>query len=306
VYNRITYRPDRTAVYCDWDAKRVVIYDHSVGSAIAMFEIAATQFSCDLTWDTRVLLTTNWDRHGVDVWDVPSQTHRQTVPVPFKVGRLVCDRDGQHIAFLLRKGFYATNLRTLSVVRIYNCNEDLDFASFSSLRNHLLVPMLRVGKIMEILFNDLTVHEVAVPVDGMAQWVQHFPDGTRYAVIDTKRSIQVFDTASHSPLWATLLSPVAGKDHIGVGRVSGDGTIVAAVITRRSSNDLVTLDAENGTVLNHFVGVGGWCGLPHGKTLVLSQEKVNSPDDAIPAFNLATGELETVALNGNQADEGGE
>ena len=301
MYDRKIYRPDQIAVYCDWGAGRVVVHDHAAGQAVAKLQLAAREFDCDLSWDNRFLLTTNWHREGIDVWDIPSQSYLRTIPVPFKVGRLICDTGGERVAFLLRKGFYVADLTTLATTKIHNCDEDLSFASFSPLQNHCLVPMLRVGRVAEILFTSFSVCEVALPIGGMARWVCHFLDGMRYAVIDTKKSVHVFDSRRHERLWSTSLASLAGRDHVGVGCVSGDGTIVGAAITRRSSNDTVTLDARDGTILNHFAGIGAWCGSPYGKTLILSAERVTAAEDPVRVFDLATGQENTIVLNGSGA-----
>jgi hypothetical protein len=289
MYRRFIYRLDGTAVYVDWDVHHVLVYDRAAGKTVAEFDIPATKFDCDLTWDRQRLLSTNWHRNGIDAWDIGTRSHVETIQLPHKIGNFVSDREGHHVAGLLRKGFIMADLRTLAVRKSENCEEGLCFASFSPVHNQLLVPMLRVGKIKEIDFDAFTATDVIVPLDCMVRWIQHSPDGSRFALIDTKKAVSVFDTQSHTQIWSTSLKAIAGKDHVGVGAYSGDGTIVGAVITRMTSKDVVTLDAATGGILNHFQGTPSCCGVPYDRTRVLSMHNLESPDDPAHAFNLLTG-----------------
>jgi hypothetical protein len=206
------------------------------------------------------------------------------------MGQIVCDRDGFRAAFLLRKGFYAADLPNLSLVKIEHCQEDLHFASFSPLRNQFLVPMLRRGRIKEILFDTFAVADTPLPIDCMARWIRHSPDGEHYAVIDTKKSVHLFDSQFHRRVWSTSLVSIAGKDHVGFGVYSADGSVVAATIIRMKTTDVVTLDASTGGILSHFVNCGCCSGFPYRGTLVIQDDRTNAPSDAARVFDLATGE----------------
>jgi hypothetical protein len=296
MYSRLTYRPDGIAVYCDWDTSHVIVYDHPSEREIAQFQIQARTFGLDLSWDSKRLLTTNWHRLGLDVWDVPGGFHHEVVPLPLKMGRIVCDRDGYRVAVLLRKGFVVADLRSPWTAKIERCAEDLDFASLAPAQNQFLVPMLLRGKIKEILFESLAVVDISLPIDGMARCIRHSPDGGRYAVIDTKKTLHLFESRSHAPVWSTSLAAIAGKDHVGVVDYSADGTIVAASITRTASTDVVTLDARTGTVLSQFVNSGCCSGFPFLGTLVIQLEQATSPTDPARVFDLATGHRTVISL----------
>jgi hypothetical protein len=117
------------------------------------------------------------------------------------------------------------NVRTSEATQIKGTRA-LDRLVVHRQSNEVIVPSQRKDEILRISLETGNVTSVPLPFNATLFDLKQSPGGTHLIAIDQKKCVHCIDCLDWSIVWSTSLKKVLGRDHMGVGQYSGDGTLI--------------------------------------------------------------------------------
>ncbi len=279
------------------EAYSISVYDQKMKQIGKTISAKSDDYDCALLLKANRLALGYWSSADLAIYDLGSGEllnefpYRQISPLG------TFDETGKKLLFKSGSKVLLLDIETSEAIQILGVGA-LDCMLVNC--NHVVVPSRKKGELINISMETGGAEFLYLPIDATFFDLKQSPSSDQFVAIDKKKGLHCIDRINWSIVWSISLKKEIGKDHMGVGQFSGDGTLFGAAISAYDHNYTIVVDAIKGEQIGRIEPV---CyDLPYKGTMVCNSSAAHNCD-FIRTLDLATGKEGAVNLtNGFLAD----